>query len=214
MEIEKHVEATLLRPEKTWREYEEFVEKSIELKVFGICVPPSRVSQVKELIKNTEIKLISVCDFPFGYRDTDYKKRETEKLFELGCDEVDMVMNIQKFKDGNYEEVRKEIEEVAKISNGKILKVIIECGVLTTDEISMATRLVCEGGANFVKTSTGFLSRGVRLSDIRIIKKSLKNGVKIKASGGIRSRGFASILIELGVERIGTSDPLSVIKGN
>ncbi|MEO0297115.1 MAG: deoxyribose-phosphate aldolase, partial [candidate division WOR-3 bacterium] len=212
MEIRKYIEATLLRPEKTWKEYKEFIEKSIEIGVFGVCVPPTRVIQAKEILKNTNLKLISVCDFPFGYGNSDIKKRETEKLIEKGCDEVDMVMNIQKFKDGNYEDVRKEIEEVVKVASGKPIKVIIECGLLTPEEISLATKIVCESGANFVKTSTGFLSRGVKLSDIRIIKKSLKNDVRIKASGGIRTYGFAKILIEMGVERIGTSDPFNIIK--
>ena len=123
-----------------------------------------------------------------------------------------MVMNIQKFKDGKFEDVRKEIEEVVKIAGGKPIKVIIECGLLTPEEISLATKIVCESGASFVKTSTGFLARGVRLSDIRIIKKSLSNGVKIKASGGIRSYGFARLLVEMGVERIGTSKPFNIIK--
>jgi deoxyribose-phosphate aldolase len=212
MDLRKHIEATLLRPEKTWKEYEEFIEKSIEYEVLGVCVPPPRVKQSKEMLKNTGVKLISVCDFPFGYENGDIKRKETEKLFELGCDEVDMVMNIQKFKDGKFEDVREEIEGVVKVAEGKPIKVIIECGLLTPEEISLATKIVCEAGASFVKTSTGFLGRGVRLSDIRIIKKSLSNGVKIKASGGISSYGFARLLVEMGVERIGTSKPFNILK--
>jgi len=212
MDLRKHIEATLLRPEKTWREYEEFIEKAIEHKVFGVCIPPPRVKQSREMIKDTGLKLISVCDFPFGYENADIKKKETEKLFELGCDEVDMVMNIQKFKDGKFGEVEKEIEEVVKVAGGKPIKVIIECGLLTYEEISLATKVVCGAGASFVKTSTGFLARGVRLSDIRIIKKSLSNGVKIKASGGVSSYEFAKLLIEMGVERIGTSRAFDILR--
>ncbi len=212
MDLRKHIEATLLKPEKTWKEYEEFVEKAIRYEVFGVCIPPPRIISVKEMIKNTNLKLISVCDFPFGYGNSDIKRRETEKLLELGCDEIDMVMNIQKFKDGDYGTVRKEIEEVVKISNGKIIKVIIECGLLSREEISLATKIVCEAGANFVKTSTGVLARGVRLSDIRIIKNSIKGNVKIKAAGGIRTKGFAQILIEMGCERLGTSSAFDILK--
>jgi len=212
MDISKHIEATLLKVDCSWDYCKDFVENSIKMGFIGVCITPPRVREVKELLKGTGVKLVSVCDFPFGYEPADVKKKEAEKLFEIGCDEVDMVMNIQRFKDGRYEEVRREIEEVVKVANGKVVKVIIECGLLTESEIMTATNIVCDSGANFVKTSTGFLSRGVRLSDIRLIKRALKGDVKIKASGGIRSRGYAEILISMGVERLGTSRPFDIIK--
>ena len=149
--------------------------------------------------------------FPLGANSLTIKAAETAEAYDMGCDEFDMVINIGALKDGKYDYVRDEIAAVVASAKGKCVKVIIETGLLTDDEKVIATKLSCEAGACFVKTSTGISSTGATVEDVSLMKANVTNGVKVKASGGIKTADFAEALVEAGAERLGTSSGISII---
>lgn len=179
----------------------------------SVCVPPCYVKSTKELLKNSSVAVCTVVGFPFGNTETEIKVSEAELAIKQGADEIDMVINLGALKDKNYDYIIDEITEVRDACKGKILKVIVETSVLTEEELREVTKICNFTYVNFIKTSTGFGSRGASLKDIDIINEEKNELLEIKASGGITTEEEALNFIAAGVTRIGTSSGVDIVKG-
>lgn len=210
-EILSLVDHTLLSQGATWNEIKDICDDAIRYGCASVCIPPSYVSKAKAYVQD-KMKICTVIGFPNGYNTTAVKCFEAEDAVKNGADEIDMVINIGMLKDGRYDELLSEIKAVKESCDGKILKVIIETCLLTTEEKIKMCEIVSESGADFIKTSTGFSTGGATREDIALFKENVKNGLKIKAAGGIASLKDAEDMIRLGAERLGTSRIVKIIK--
>ncbi len=183
---------------------EYLVKKAKEYGFCAVVVSPYFVEYAKELLKDTEIKVVTVIGFPLGFTSPESKQKEAEIAVNSGADEIDMVVNIQAFKAEDYDIVSKEIKMVREVTEGKILKVIIEAEYLNDGEIIKISEIIKETGADYIKTSTGMSSQSPKAANIVLIRKIAPN-MKVKASGGIKDYKTAIRLISSGAERIGTS---------
>lgn len=204
MNIYEHIDYTLLKPTATLKDIFNLCDNAVAKGCASVCIPSSYVLEVAESYEN--LTICTVVGFPLGNSTTATKIAETKRAIKDGAKEIDMVMDIGVFKSGNHYHLDCEIEAIAEVMpKNAILKVIIETCYLTDEEIAIATKIVDESLADFIKTSTGFGSRGASFEDIEIIKANIHNGTKIKASGGIRTKEDMMKYIALGCDRIGAS---------
>lgn len=203
-EILKKVDHTLLKQTATMKDIEKICDGAIANNTASVCIPPVYVKQAKEYVKG-KMKICTVIGFPNGYNTTSTKVFETAQAVKDGADEIDMVINIGKVKENNYEYISNEINKIKEECNGKLLKVIIETCLLTEDEKIKLCEVVSNSKADYIKTSTGFSTAGATLEDIILFKNHIKNGKKIKAAGGIKDFQDAQKFIEAGADRLGTS---------
>lgn len=182
-------------------------------KFAAVCVPPCFVKQAVSALQDTGVEVATVVGFPLGYQLTKVKFFEAHQALTEGATEIDVVMNIAAFKSGKYEEVRNELHELSTLCHFKNaqLKVIIETALLSKEEIVTACKLCTQAEADFVKTSTGFSSSGAQLEDIILMRANLPQHIKIKASGGIKTKEAALALVKAGADRIGTSSGVSLL---
>ena len=211
MELNKYIDHTNLKNTSTLRDIEKLCDEAIKYKFASCCVPPYYVKLAKSLFKNTNISVTTVIGFPLGYQTTAVKEFEAIDAVNNGADEIDMVININALKNKDYEYIKKEIEDIRDAIDGKILKVIIETCYLEPNEIAEMTRICNDTFVNFIKTSTGFGTRGVNIEDINIINDNKNEILEIKASGGIKTLKQVNELIENGVTRIGTSSGIEIM---
>lgn len=212
-EIAKIIDHTNLNPFATRKDIEKLVEEAKVHGFFSVCVNPVNVKLAKDLLSGTDIKVCSVAGFPLGQNTTEIKIRESERACDDGADEVDMVINIGKLKDGDYEYVGAEISAIKKVLDKKILKVIIETCYLTDEEKVTATKLCVDYGADFVKTSTGFGKGGATVYDVLILSSVAQGRIGVKAAGGIRTYEDALKMIKAGATRIGASRSVDIVSG-
>jgi len=215
MELNKYIEHTLLKQDATYNELKKLYEEAKLYNFKGVCVNSSNVKSAREALKGTNIKVVTVVGFPLGACLSDVKAYEAQKSIELGADEIDMVINVQSLKDRNYEYTKKDIETVKRVCKDKPLKVIIETDLLNCDEIVKACQIIAEAGGDFAKTSTGFVKNGIgaKVNDVKLMFETLKNtNVKIKASGGIKTKEQAEALINAGAVRLGTSSGVKLVQ--
>ena len=205
------VDHTLLSQGATWNEISGICDDAIKYGCASVCIPPSYVKKVKDYVQD-KMKVCTVIGFPNGYNTTAVKCFEAENAVKNGADEIDMVINIGLLKDRRYDELLDEIKAVKESCGGRILKVIIETCLLTTEEKIKMCEIVSESGADFIKTSTGFSTGGATREDIALFKENVGNNLKIKAAGGIASLKDAEDMINLGAERLGTSRIVKIIK--
>ncbi len=203
-DINRYIDQTILKPDATKNEIIAFLEGVKKYKFYCAVVNPAWVEYVRKELPS-DIKVCSVVGFPLGASTTKAKVYETEELIRLGCDEIDMVMNIGRLKSADYKYVGKEIKAIVESARDRIVKVIIETCLLTEQEKISAANIIKEGGAQFVKTSTGFSKEGARLEDVKLLRKVVGREFGIKASGGIRDYETAVNFINAGATRIGTS---------
>lgn len=216
MELNKYIDHTYLKPFATEND---IIEKCNEAKQYhfaSVCVNPCNVKLVAKELAGSDVKVCSVIGFPFGTHTTATKLFETKEALENGADEIDMVINVGKLVEGNEEYVQAEVQALADLchEHGKILKVIIETCYLNEAQIAAMCRIVEDTGADFIKTSTGYGTRGAVLEDIELFKKYLKKPARMKASGGIRTTEDAVRYVELGCERLGTSNGMAIVEGS
>ena len=211
-ELLAYVDHTLLRPTATWDDIKEVCEDGIRYKTASVCIPPDFVASAHEAYP--ELNICTVIGFPLGYETTEVKVAETKQAIEEGASEIDMVINIGFLKDKRYEEVEDEIRQIHEACDGKILKVIIETCYLTDSEKVALCKCITNGGADYIKTSTGFGSGGASLEDIRLFKKHIGPNVQIKAAGGIRSITDMKAYIAEGCSRIGASAAVELLKNH
>lgn len=214
MKYEKMIDHTYLKPEGTTKEIDKLIKEAKEWGFWSICVNSSWVKYAKEQLKETDIKITSVIGFPLGASITQAKVQETKLAIDHGADEIDMVINIGRLKNGEYEYVLNEIKKIKETCGDKILKVIIETALLKNNEIEKATEIVLNSGADFIKTSTGFSFRGASFEDIEIFNRVIGNkNLKIKAAGGIKDINDLKKYVEMGVDRFGTSSSIAILSG-
>ena len=210
-EILNKVDHTLLKQSSTWNEIKTICDDAIKYNTASVCIPPSFVKMAKEYVKE-KMQVCTVIGFPNGYNTTNVKVFETKDAIENGADEIDMVINIGMLKDKNYDAILAEINAIKKACNGKILKVIIETCLLSEDEKIKMCDIISKSDADFIKTSTGFSTAGATIDDVKLFKKYIANGKKIKAAGGIASFEDAEKFIDEGAERLGTSKLVKIEK--
>ncbi len=212
MELNKHIEHTLLKQDAKLEDFLKLFEEANEHKFLGVCINPAYVKLAKEHLKYS--KIVTVIGFPLGANRSDVKAFETTKAIEDGADEIDMVINVTAIKNKDYDYVVDDIKTVKKACNDKPLKVILETDLLDKDEIKKACELCIKGGADFVKTSTGFVKGGVgaKAEDVKLMFDTVSPyGLKVKASGGIRDKETALKMLEAGAERLGTSSGIQIV---
>ena len=218
MELNKYIEHTLLKQEATRAEITKLLEEACQYSFLGVCVNPCNVSYAHQYLKDTnrsDVKVVTVIGFPLGQATCESKVLETVDAIKNGADEIDMVINGGKLKDKEYDYIVDEISKVKSACQGRNLKVIIETDLLTKEEIKIACELCIKGGANFVKTSTGFVKNGVgaKAEDVKLMYETVKNaGLQVKASGGIRDKEAALKMIEAGAVRLGTSSGVKIVE--
>lgn len=213
--LNKYIEHTLLKQEAKKEELIKLFDEAIENNFLGVCINPCYVKFAKEYLKNSDIKIVTVVGFPLGANKSEVKAFETLQAIQDGADEIDMVLNVGFLKDKAFDSLQKDIEEVRKASQGKILKVILETDLLTKEEIQKACEICIKAKADFVKTSTGFVKNGVgaKVEDIELMHKTVSPyGLQVKASSGIRDKQKALDMINAGASRLGTSSGVNIVK--
>jgi len=212
--IASYVDHTLLRPDADERMIRQLCAEALDYQFAAVCVPPCYVKIATSILGESAVKIATVIGFPFGYQTAEVKFFEAHKALSTGASEIDVVWNLAAFKTGKLADVENEIGELATLCHlrGGLLKVIIETALLSEEEIVEACSICAQAEADFVKTSTGFAPRGASIKDILLIRQSLPERVRIKASGGIRDITFANELIKAGATRLGTSAGVQLIK--
>jgi deoxyribose-phosphate aldolase len=212
MKLNRYLESTLLKPTVTEREIELLIADAIAEQFIGICVPPFWVKKVKREVRESDIQVVTVIGFPFGYETTAAKVGEAHAALEAGADELDVVWCQTAFHSGmTWPKI--ELAQLAKVAHAseKILKVIIETAYLSPVQIQEACLICQDAGADFVKTSTGYAPSGAKVEDISLMRQVLPSTVGIKASGGIKTLDQALALIQAGADRLGTSAAKSLM---
>jgi len=211
MKINQYIDHTLLKPIATISDIKTLCNEAIEYNFYAVCINGSYVNIAYDLLKNSFINITSVVGFPLGTNSTKSKLFEAHDSINEGATEIDMVLNIGLLKSGSFQLVEKEISEIKKIIGVHTLKIIFENCYLSNDEKIMACKIALNTGADFIKTSTGFGIGGATIEDVRLMKKVVKNQIKIKASGGIKDFETAKEYLNLGVSRIGTSSGVTIM---
>lgn len=212
--INQYIDHTLLKATATKDAIIKLCNEAKEYEFFSVCVNSYYVTLAKEQLKNSSVKICSVIGFPLGAMSTSAKVKEAEQALKDGADEIDMVLNIGLLKSKDFDAVWEDIEAVKAIMPNNVLKVILETCYLEELEIIKASELAIQSGADFIKTSTGFGTRGATINDVILMKSAAKNSnIKIKASGGIRDYKTAMEFINLGVERLGVSSGIAIMNG-
>lgn len=210
-EILSRCDHTLLSVTATSEEIMALCDEAIEYGCASVCIPPCHVRGAKNYVGD-QMKVCTVIGFPNGYATTASKVFEAKDAIENGADEIDMVANIAMIKEGFWDGVLQDISEVREATKGKILKVIIECCLLTDEEKREMCRVVTVSGADYIKTSTGFSTGGATFDDVSLLRRFSGLDVKVKAAGGIKSIADAEKFIELGADRLGTSRLVKLAK--
>jgi len=205
MELNRYIDHTLLSPRATEREILKLCQEAITYDFYSVCVNSCYVSMAKEALKNSRVKVCTVVGFPLGAMSTEAKVFEAKNAVDQGASEIDMVLNIGYLKSQNYVAVLKDIADVKRSIGLTPLKVILEISELSKNEIVRACEICLDANVEFVKTSTGFSKSGATLTAVKIMKKSVRGHIKIKASGGIRDYETAIKYLDHGADRIGAS---------
>lgn len=212
-DIARMIDHTLLAPNASSEDIRRLCREAAENDFASVCIQPCYVPLAAECLKGSRAKVCTVIGFPLGVNCTEIKAAEAAKAVADGADEVDMVLNRSLVADGRWDEVQKDIEAVVAAAKGRLVKVILEATELQPDELAEAARTAVAAGADFVKTSTGFVGGGARVEDIRIMKEAVGDRALIKASGGIHSYDEAMAMIAAGATRIGASAGLAILAG-
>ena len=214
MTIAQYIDHTILKPTTLLSEVEKICLEAIEYNFASVCVPPLFVKKAKVLLKDSKVKIATVIGFPFGYSAVEAKLAETVLAIVDGADELDMVINISAIKNNDWQYLAGEINAILPIvkKQNKVIKIIIESGILTNEEIIKCCDLYGAAGVNFLKTSTGYAEKGATVEAVTLMRKHLADSVQIKASGGIKSYTFAKELIAAGATRIGCSSSIQLVK--
>lgn len=212
MDYLNYIEHSILKPNDTFSKIEDSLKSGIKFKY--IVVQPYFVQKTYDLVKelNLDTKVVTVVGFPLGYNLKKSKVEETKLAISNGATEIDVVINNLMVATGDYKSVKEELLEIRKVCGGNILKVILETSLQTRETIAKLTEILCECNVDFVKTSTGFIGDGAKLDDIKFLKENFGDRIKIKASGGIKTREQVDEFIKAGALRIGTSSGISIIK--
>lgn len=209
--IAKTIDHTILKPTATAEQIRELCAEARANRFASVCVNPCWVPLVAKELNNSDVLVCTVIGFPLGANPTDVKVEETKWAVKNGAQEVDMVINMGALKGRDYKTVEDDIRAVVKAAGKATVKVIIETCFLSNDEKRIACEAAMKAGAHFVKTSTGFGSGGATVEDVNLMRKTVGDAMKVKASGGIRSYHDAIAMLEAGADRIGTSSGVAIV---
>jgi len=213
MNIAATIDHTILKPNTTKEEIIQLCNEAKEHGFAAVCVPPYFVRECKNQLRDSKVKIATVVGFPMGYSATPAKVEEARRAIDEGANEIDMVINIIALKMGDYNYLKNELTSagtIVQLRGGK-LKVILETGLLTTEEIIKGCELCAEMKVDFVKTSTGFIKPGATVEVVKLLRANLPASIKIKASGGIHDKATAVALLEAGADRLGCSQSIKII---
>lgn len=212
MKVNQYIDHTLLKADADKAQIKALCEEAMTYEFASVCVNSYWAAYCKELLKNSKVKVCTVIGFPLGAMSTNAKAFETKQAVLDGADEVDMVINIGELKAGNDTAVLKDIEAVVKAAKGACVKVILETCLLDKAQIIKGCELCVKAKADYVKTSTGFSNAGATVSDVKLMKESVKGRCKVKAAGGISAYADMAEMIHAGADRIGTSKGVLLMK--
>lgn len=212
MKLAKYIDHTLLKADASKEQIIKLCNEAKNYDFKTVCINPSYIPLAKETLIGSEVMVCTVIGFPLGQMTLEAKVFEAQDAIEKGADEVDMVINIAHLKDGDFTYVTNEIKAIKKACGDHCLKVIIETCLLNDEEKVKACECILEAGADFVKTSTGFSLSGATFADVELLKKTVKDQIKVKAAGGVKSYADMLKMIELGADRIGTSSGVKLME--
>ena len=212
MNYNKMIDHTVLKADTPLETVKRICDEAMEYGFASVCINPCHVAYCADYLKDSAVNVCTVIGFPLGANTSAVKAFETKDAIANGADEIDMVMNIGALKDKNYDLVRDDVKAVVEAANGTLVKVILETCLLTEDEIKKACELCVEAKADYVKTSTGFSTRGATIEDVRIMKEAVHGKAKVKAAGGVRTPEDMVKIVAAGADRIGTSAGCSLVK--
>lgn len=212
MNYNKMIDHTVLKADTPLETVKRICDEAMEYGFASVCINPCHVAYCADYLKDSDVNVCTVIGFPLGANTSAVKAFETKDAIANGADEIDMVMNIGALKDKNYDLVRDDVKAVVEAANGTLIKVILETCLLTEDEIKKACELCVEAKADYVKTSTGFSTRGATIEDVRIMKEAVHGKAKVKAAGGVRTPEDMVKIVAAGADRIGTSAGCSLVK--
>ena len=212
MNYNKMIDHTVLKADTPLETVKRICDEAMEYGFASVCINPCHVAYCADYLKDSDVNVCTVIGFPLGANTSAVNAFETKDAIANGADEIDMVMNIGALKDKNYDLVRDDVKAVVEAANGTLVKVILETCLLTEDEIKKACELCVEAKADYVKTSTGFSTRGATIEDVRIMKEAVHGKAKVKAAGGVRTPEDMVKIVAAGADRIGTSAGCSLVK--
>ncbi len=211
--LARYIDHTLLKPDATAQDIEKLCREAMEYHFWSVCVNGSRVAQAYSIVEDSGVKVACTVGFPLGAMTADAKRLEVEAAIDDGAQEIDVVLNIGRLKDGDDSHVLRELRDLVAAAEERTVKVIFETCLLSREEKIRACKLVVESGAHFVKTSTGFSSGGATTHDVQLMRECVGPDFGVKASGGIRDTKVALGMIESGATRLGTSSGVAIVKG-
>lgn len=210
-ELARYIDHTSLKPEATAKDIERLCAEARKHQFHSVCVNGSRVELACHLLDDSEVKVATTVGFPLGAMEADAKRYETELAIDQGAHEIDVVMNLGRFKDGDHRYVVRELRDVVEAADGHPVKVILETCLLTDAEIVQACKLALEAEVHFVKTSTGFNQAGATVEHVRLMRETVGRNCGVKAAGGIRDLATALAMIQAGASRLGTSSGVAIV---
>lgn len=210
-----HIDHTILKIDTKNSDIKKLCNEAEAYNFYAVCVSPYFVRNASMLLKNSDVKIATVIGFPLGYSATPSKAAEIQKAIDDGADELDVVINVSAVKNGDWNYVQNDIKTVALATQmkGKVIKVILETGLLSKKEIKKLCEICTEVGVDYVKTSTGFNGEGATIEVVQFLRENLPSSIKLKASGGIRTTKKAMEMIDAGADRLGTSSSIKIVKG-
>jgi deoxyribose-phosphate aldolase len=210
--LARYIDHTLLKPDASLKDIEKLCAEARDYNFHSVCVNGSWVTQARHFLDGCDVKVATVVGFPLGATDSDTKRFETEAAIDNDAQEIDVVINIGRLKDGDDKYVLRELRDVVEAAAERPVKVIIETGLLTSAEKIRACRIVLDAGAQFVKTSTGFSTGGATIADVKLLREIVGKNFGVKAAGGIRDTQTALAMIEAGASRLGTSSGVVIVR--
>lgn len=210
-ELYSHVDHTQLKAFATWEDIKKLCDEAVKYQTASVCVPPCYIKRINDTY-GEKINICTVIGFPLGYSVTAAKVVEAKEAIKDGANEVDMVININDAKNGDFDKIEEEIKAIKAACGDKILKVIIETCYLTDAEKIELCKRVTNAKADYIKTSTGFGTNGATYEDVKLMAENVGKDVKIKAAGGIRTRDDMEEFMRLGADRLGTSSAISILE--
>jgi deoxyribose-phosphate aldolase len=214
MDLAAYIEHTVLKQTTTISEVDKVCLDASMENFYAVCIPPKYVHSAKKMLDGSNVKVVTVIGFPLGLSAKETKVKEIEEAIKMGADELDMVIDLGALKSGDWKHLEDEIKDCLKpvYAAGKVIKVIVESGILTENELIACCKLYGNYSIDFMKTSTGYADKGVTIEAVRIMRAHLPARIGIKASGGIKHAAFAKELINAGATRIGSSTSMQIMK--
>lgn len=215
MNIARYIDHTLLKPATTIHELKNLCEEAVQYNFFAVCVPPPLVKNARSVLAGSAVKTATVIGFPFGYSVARAKQAEVQQAIQDGADELDVVINLVALRSKAWQYLELEMEGIVEAAHAqnRLVKVIIESGILTGEEIIKCCEIYAKVGVDFLKTSTGYAEKGATIEAVQLMRQHLPSTIQIKASGGIRTYEQAELYVKAGANRLGCSASVAIVTG-